>query len=206
MLNKPYSTTRHAAVERSEAADEARAAPTFPPPGWCFMLSVEPILERALRMSGAGAVLGRAVVLEVVVVVDVVEEAALAVRGTAGFFSGAVPEVEDAVAGLAAVVRVRDAAVVVTELRVVVVVLGLVESAGGRVIQSFIVSTLEGNWDNIFPWNSLNFLGMVDILGKRFIFRGEGLCINYKAGFYKLFRSNIKSVKQSVCQVITSSS
>lgn len=80
-------------------------------------------------MSGAGAVLGRDVVLEaVVVVVDVVEEAALAVRGTAGFFSGAVPEVEDAAAGLAAVVRVRDAAVVVTELRVVVV-LGLVASA-----------------------------------------------------------------------------
>lgn len=101
------------------------------------MLSVEPILERALRMSGAGAVLGRDVVLEVVVVV-VVEEVALAVRGTAGFFSGAVPEVEGAVAGLAAVVRVRDAAVVVTELRVVVVVLGLVESAGGRVIQSLL--------------------------------------------------------------------
>lgn len=90
-------------------------------------------------MSGAGAVLGRDVVLEaVVVVVDVVEEAALAVRGTAGFFSGAVPEVEDAAAGLAAVVRVRDAAVVVTELRVVVVVLGLVASAGGRVIQSLL--------------------------------------------------------------------
>lgn len=103
------------------------------------MLSVEPILERTLRMSGAGAVLGRDVVLEaVVVVVDVVEEAALAVRGTAGFFSGAVPEVEDAAAGLAAVVRVRDAAVVVTELRVVVVVLGLVASAGGRVIQSLL--------------------------------------------------------------------
>lgn len=115
----------------SKAADEAAAGPTFPPPGWCFMLSVEPILERALRTSGAGAVLGRAVVLEVVVVVAVVEEVVLVVRGTAGFFSGTVPLVEDGVAGLAAVVRVRDAAVVEAELRVVVV-LGLVESAGGE--------------------------------------------------------------------------
>lgn len=108
------------------------------------MLSVEPILERALRTSGPGAVLGRAVVLEVVVVVAAVEEAALAARGTAGFFSGTAPLVEDGVAGLDAVVRVRAAAVVEAELRVVVVVvvvvLGLVESAGGelfRVLQGF---------------------------------------------------------------------
>lgn len=94
------------------------------------MLSVEPILERALRMSGAGAVLGRDVVLEVVVVL-VVEEAARVARGTGGFFSGTVPVVEEGVAGLAAAVRVRDAAVVKVELRavVVVVVFGLVESA-----------------------------------------------------------------------------
>ncbi len=96
------------------------------------MLSVEPILERALRMSGAGAVLGRAVVLEVVVVVDVAEEVARAARGTGGFFSGAVAAVEEGVAGLAAEVRVRAAAAVVAELRAAVVaVLGLVESAGG---------------------------------------------------------------------------
>lgn len=103
------------------------------------MLSVEPILERALRMSGAGAVLGRAVVLEAVVVA-VVEEAARATRGTGGFFSGTEPAVEDGVAGLAAVVRVRDAAVVEAELRVVVVevvVLDLVESAEGRVLYCF---------------------------------------------------------------------
>lgn len=87
-------------------------------------------------MSGAGAVPGRAVVLEVVV-----EEVARAARGS---FSGTVPVVEDGVAGLAAVVRVRDAAMVEAELRVVVVVvLGLVESAEGRVIQSFIVFSLE---------------------------------------------------------------
>lgn len=123
---------------RCTRADEAEAGPTFPPPGWCFMLSVEPILERTLRMSGAGAVPGRAVALEVVVVV-VEEEVVRAARGTAGFFSGTVPVVEEGVAGLAAVVRVRDAAVVEAELRlVVVVVLGFVESAGGRVIQSFI--------------------------------------------------------------------
>lgn len=102
-------------------------------------MSVEPILERAFRMSGAGAVPGRAVVLEVVV-----EEVARAARGS---FSGTVPAVEDGVAGLAAVVRVRDAAVVEAELRLVVVVvvvfLGLVESAEGRVIQSFIVFSLK---------------------------------------------------------------
>lgn len=104
------------------------------------MLSVEPILERAFRMSGAGAVPGRAVVLEVVV-----EEVARAARGS---FSGTVPAVEDGVAGLAAVVRVRDAAVVEAELRLVVVVvvvvfLGLVESAEGRVMQSLIVFSLK---------------------------------------------------------------
>lgn len=85
--------------------------PTFPPPGWCFMLSVEPILERALRMSGAGAALGRAVVLEGAA--D--EEAGRGVRGTVGFFSGAAPVVEEGVAGLAAVVLVREAAVVAVE-------------------------------------------------------------------------------------------
>lgn len=83
------------------------------------MLSVEPILERAFRMSGPAAVPGRDVVLE-----------------------AAVAAVEDGVAGLAAVVRARDVAVVETELRVaaaaVVEVLGLVESAEDAVIQRFI--------------------------------------------------------------------
>ena len=65
------------------------------------------------------------------VVVEVAEEAARGTRGTGGFFSGTEPVVEEGVAGLAAVVRVREAAVVETVLRVVVV-LGLVESAGGR--------------------------------------------------------------------------
>lgn len=110
------------------------------------MLSVEPILERALRMSGAGAVPGRDVVLVVVVVeVAVVEEAARGARGTGGFFSGTVPEVEDGVAGLVAVVRGREAVVVEPVLRVVVV-LDLVESAGReregelfRVLMCFIV-------------------------------------------------------------------
>lgn len=102
------------------------------------MLSVEPILERALRMSGGpDAELGRAVVLEVAVVVEaVVEEAARGARGTGGFFSGTVPEVEDGVAGLApaaAAVRVREAAVVVLRAVLVVVeVLGLVESGWHR--------------------------------------------------------------------------
>lgn len=81
------------------------------------MLSVEPILERAFRISGAAAVPGRDVVLEAVVAAA-----------------------EDGVAGLAAVVRVRDVAVVETELRAVVVVevLGLVESTEDAVIQRFI--------------------------------------------------------------------
>lgn len=80
------------------------------------MLSVEPILERAFRMSGAAAVPGRDGALE----------------------AAALAAVEDGVAGLAAVVRVRDAAVVETELRaaaaVVVEVLGLVESTEDAVI------------------------------------------------------------------------
>lgn len=99
------------------------------------MLSVEPILERALRISGAGAVAGRAVVLEAVVAV--VEEAARGARGTGGFFSGAAPVLPDGVAGLDAVVRAREAAVAEAVLRVVaVVVLDLVESAGRREISS----------------------------------------------------------------------
>lgn len=111
---------------------DEKVDPTFPPPGWCFTLSVEPILERALRMSGAGAVPGRAVVLEVVAVV---EEATRGARGTSGFLSAAVPAVEDGVAGLGAVVRVREAAAVEAVLRtaaaaaVAVEVLGLVELA-----------------------------------------------------------------------------
>lgn len=35
-----------------------KAGPTFPPPGWWFMLSVGPILELAFLMSGAVAVPG----------------------------------------------------------------------------------------------------------------------------------------------------
>lgn len=98
------------------------------------MLSVEPILERALRTSGAGAEAGRAVVFEVVVVV--LKEATRGARGTGGFFSGTVPAVEDGVAGLADVVRAREAAVVEAVLRVVLVVvvvtLGLAEVAGRK--------------------------------------------------------------------------
>lgn len=120
---------------RTDSAAEATAGPTFPPPGWCFMLSVEPTLERTLRTSGAGAVAGRVVVLEVVVAVAAeTEEAGRGARDTGGFFSGAVPAAEeDAVAGLAAVVRVREAVVVTVEavLRVVVT-FGLLESAEGR--------------------------------------------------------------------------
>lgn len=96
------------------------------------MLSVEPILERALRMSGAAPELGRAVVVLEAAAEAVVEEATRGTRGTGGFFSGTEPVVEEGVAGLVGVVRVREAAVVETELRVVVVVLDLVESAGGR--------------------------------------------------------------------------
>lgn len=96
------------------------AEETFPPPGWCFMLSVEPILERTFRMSGA--VPGRLVVVFVVVVVLVVEEVARGVRGAAGFFSA-----DEGVAGLDVVVRGRGAAVVVVVVRGVVV-LGLVAS------------------------------------------------------------------------------
>lgn len=103
------------------------------------MLSVEPIFERAFRMSGA--VPGRAVVFEAVVVVVavVVEEKVRVVRDVAGFFSAPVPAVEEGVAGLAVAVRVREAEVVETELLaaaavVVALVLGLVESAECRVI------------------------------------------------------------------------
>lgn len=91
------------------------------------MLSVEPILERALRMSGPGAVLGRDVVFEVVVVVVVVVEVETrGTRGTAGFFSETAPEVEVDVAGLAAVVREALAAPAV---RLAMVVLGFMGSA-----------------------------------------------------------------------------
>ena len=48
---------------------------TRPPPGWYFMLSVEPILERTFFRSGVGALRGRLV---------------LGARGTGGFFSGTV--------------------------------------------------------------------------------------------------------------------
>lgn len=110
------------------------------------MLSVEPILERALRMSGAGAVLGRDVVLEAVVVV-VVEEGTRVARGTGGLFSGTVPVVEEGVAGLAAVVRVRDAAVVEVELRAAAaaaaVVFGLVESAKGENYSELVIKRQE---------------------------------------------------------------
>lgn len=91
-------------------------------------------------MSGAGAVPGRVVVFELVVVV---EETARGARGTGGFFSGTVPAVEDGVAGLGAVVRVREAAVVEAVLRVVVVVvvaLGLAEVAGRERERVFCVS------------------------------------------------------------------
>lgn len=62
-----------------------------------------------------------------------VEEVVRVVRGTVGFFSGAV--VED-VATLDGGARVRDVVVVEAELRgvVVVVVLGFVEGAKGTVI------------------------------------------------------------------------
>lgn len=99
------------------------------------MLSVEPIFERTLRMSGAGAVPGRAAgLVAVLVVVDVIDEVGRVVRGTRGFFS-VVTVVEDGAAGLAAVVRVRDAVVVEDALlEAVVVVFSLVESAGGKVL------------------------------------------------------------------------
>lgn len=90
----------------------------------------------------SGAVPGRVVVLEVVVVVvAVVEEAGLVVRGTAGFFSGAVPLLEDGVVGLALAAAVRDAAVVVVveaELRAVVFV--LVVSAAGELVSILLQS------------------------------------------------------------------
>lgn len=58
---------------------------TFPPPGWCLMLSVEPILERMFFISGAGAEAGRgagrAVALALV-------ELGRGTRGTGGFLSG----------------------------------------------------------------------------------------------------------------------
>lgn len=100
------------------------------------MLSVEPIFERAFRMSGA--VPGRAAVFEAVVVAlaVVAEEEVRVVRDVAGFFSAPVPAVEEGVAGLAVAVRVREAEVVEMELLAVVVValvLGLVESAERRV-------------------------------------------------------------------------
>lgn len=96
------------------------------------MLSVEPILERALRTSGAAAEPGRAAGLDAAAVV--VEAGARGARGTGGFFSCAAPVVEEEGAGgLAAGGRVRGAAAEVeAAVRVVVVVLGLAESAGGN--------------------------------------------------------------------------
>lgn len=86
-------------------------------------------------MSGAGAMPGRAVgLVAVLAVVDVADAVGRGARGTRGFFSGAVAVVEDREAVLAAAVRVRDAAVVeVVLLEVAGAVLGLVESAGGKV-------------------------------------------------------------------------
>lgn len=104
------------------------------------MLSVEPIFERAFRMSGA--VPGRAAAFEAVVVAVAVavEEEVRVARDVAGFFSAPAPAVEEGVAGLAVAVRVREAEVVETELLAVAVVaaaalvLGLAESAERRVI------------------------------------------------------------------------
>lgn len=99
---------------------------TLPPPGWCLMLSVEPILGRIFLTSGAGTVAGRLLVLVVVLVV-VVEELARGARGTGGFFSGTVLVVLlVAVVGL--VVRVRVAVLLVMVDDLVVVDFGLVES------------------------------------------------------------------------------
>lgn len=50
------------------------SCPTFPPPGWYLMLSMDPILERTFFRSGVGALIGRGV---------------RGARGTAGFFSRA---------------------------------------------------------------------------------------------------------------------
>lgn len=50
-------------------------SPTFPPPGWYLMLSMEPILERTFFRSGVGALMGREF---------------LGARGTGGFFSSGV--------------------------------------------------------------------------------------------------------------------
>ena len=90
---------------------------TFPPPGWCFMLSVEPILERTFLtfLSGVDAVpwAGGGVCCcwkwwswVAVVVEGVVVRGA---RGTRGFFSVVVvvPVLEERRAGLVATVRVR---------------------------------------------------------------------------------------------------
>lgn len=49
--------------------------PTFPPPGWYLMLSMEPILERTFFRSGVGALMVREF---------------LGARGTGGFFSSGV--------------------------------------------------------------------------------------------------------------------
>lgn len=50
-------------------------SPTFPPPGWYLMLSMDPILERMFFRSGVGALIGRGV---------------RGVRGAAGFLSSGV--------------------------------------------------------------------------------------------------------------------
>lgn len=49
-----------------------QSGPTFPPPGWYFMLSVDPILERTFFRSGVGALIGLGF---------------RGARGTGGFFS-----------------------------------------------------------------------------------------------------------------------
>lgn len=59
---------------------------TFPPPGWCLMLSVDPILERTFRISGAVVV--RVEGIRAVAVVAVVE-VGRGVLGAPGFFSPA---------------------------------------------------------------------------------------------------------------------
>lgn len=68
-------STAEVAAEIESEFSLSTVNPTFPPPGWYLMLSMEPILERTFFRSGVGALM---------------EREFLGARGTGGFFSSGV--------------------------------------------------------------------------------------------------------------------
>ena len=87
-VSRAVCTTRPCPYPTPTPSPSTPSGCTLPPPGWCFMLSVEPILERA------GAVLGRGAMPAV--------ELGRGARGTGGFLSGPAAVEAAGTAGLGA--------------------------------------------------------------------------------------------------------